>query len=70
MRPPNKNFLEKGVYYSMAVRCVRPYFGCGIRLPRENQCGIWFLYCCAVAECWNLNEPFTVFRYFVESSTR
>ena len=50
-----------GVYYSVAVRRIWPYFGCGIRLLQENQYGIRFLYCYAVAETWNLNEWFTAF---------
>ena len=32
-----------GVYYSVAVRRIRPYFGCGIRSLQENQCGMRFL---------------------------
>ena len=31
----------KGVYYSVVVRRIRPYFGCGIRLLQENQCGVY-----------------------------
>ena len=58
-----------GVYYSVAVRRIRPHFGCGIRFSQNNQCGIRFLYCYAVAENWHLNERFTVFAYFVEPST-
>ena len=50
-----------GVYYGVAVRRIWPYFGCGIRLLVENQCGIRFLCCYAVAEDWNLNKRFAVF---------
>ena len=56
---------DRGVYYSVAIRRIRPHFGCGIRFSQDNQCGIRFLYCYAVAENWNLNERFTVFAYFV-----
>ena len=64
---PHEEGLEalEGVYYSVAIRRIRPHFGCGIRFSQDNQCGIRFLYCYAVAENWNLNERFTVFAYFV-----
>ena len=51
-----------GVYYGVAVRRIRLYCVCGIRLLQENHCGIRLLYCYAVAENWNLDERFTVFR--------
>ena len=50
--------LFLGVYYSLAVRWIDPYCGCGIRFQQENQCGMRFFCCNSVAEKWNLNERF------------
>ena len=54
-------------YCSVAVRRIRPYFGCGIRLLQESQCGIRFLYSYAVAENWN---GLRFYAYIVDPSTR
>ena len=53
--------LAEGLLLQVADRPIRPYSGCGIRLLQENQCGIRFLYCYAVAKNWNSSERFTVF---------
>ena len=49
-----------GVYCSVAVSWIRPYCVCGIRFQRENQCGMQFFCCNAVAEKWNLSKRLTV----------
>ena len=38
------------LFRGVAVRGIRPYFGCGFKLLQENQYSIRFLYCYVVAE--------------------
>ena len=46
-------FFEEIYSLDALVRRIRPYFGCGIRLLQENQCGMRFLYCHVIVE----NDP-------------
>ena len=50
--------LRRGSIIVRQFGGFKPYFGCGIGLLQENQCGIQFLYCYAVAENWSLKERF------------
>ena len=58
----NSRRAKLGVYYSLAVRRILPYVGCGIRFLQDIQCGKRFFGCNAVAEKWNSNERLAIFR--------
>ena len=51
----------EGVYYNVAVRRIRPYFGCRIRCCKKVSAVYGFCIAMRLPKIGNLNEWFTVF---------